>query len=83
MFRYHQTLHDAQLSLDEDLKKQIEGPEGQRRPAEGVEWKPPRPAESVKEFSKQVAMTRLYGLQGRRWRASSASSSTSRPISAT
>jgi hypothetical protein len=58
MFRTHQTLHDAQLSLDEMLKEYMKN----NTPAEGVNWKPAQPPGT--NPSTQAAKTRLYGLQG-------------------
>ncbi|MBB4364346.1 hypothetical protein GGD65_005404 [Bradyrhizobium sp. CIR18] len=58
MFRTHQTLHDAQLSLDDMLKEYMKN----NTPAEGVKWKPAEPEGT--NPSTQAAKTKLYGLQG-------------------
>lgn len=58
MFRTHQTLHDAQLSLDKMLKDQIKA----NTPAEGVKWEPLKPPGTGASI--QAAKTKLYGLQG-------------------
>jgi hypothetical protein len=58
MFRVHQTLHDAQLSLDKVLKDYMTN----NTPAEGVRWKPEQPPGT--DPATQAAKTRLFGLQG-------------------